>query len=148
MTSRTRLAHCATPLATTPKAAGFEHDRSAVILPGARRDVRRNIARETLPSLGQLGARTREQRPEHERTGDGPRRWISAKAKADRRAEVGKGARGRHPPPRTGGPVDVGRYGGAVRALDTSARCTPRSPGAATTVSTWVDHSRTSSPLH
>jgi hypothetical protein len=55
-----------------PEADGFEHDRNAVVMPGARHDVQLRIERETLRRLGHLGAVdfTRE------RDGFGRGRWT------------------------------------------------------------------------
>lgn len=46
----TRLTRAA---ADYPEADGFEHNDSAVVMPGARHDVQLPIDRETLRSLGQ-----------------------------------------------------------------------------------------------
>lgn len=55
-----------------PEADRFEHDRDAVVMPGARHDVRLRIDRDTLRRLGHLGAIefTRE------RDGFGHGRWT------------------------------------------------------------------------
>lgn len=55
-----------------PEADGFEHDDGAVVMPGARRDVQLSIGRETLRSLGHLGAVEFT----NERDGFGHGRWT------------------------------------------------------------------------
>lgn len=58
--------------ATYPEADGFEHDRSVVVMPGARHDIRLPISREMLRRFGHLGLVEFT----HERDAVGRGRWT------------------------------------------------------------------------